>query len=357
MSGSGKILPHENNHRISHGRATPTPDISIDSGDVEMPAQPAVQAAEVAYLDDKSIDNLPSKLAPGSLITLKEQLQIEFLDRKRQEAQRKMLQKIEQQEEDKKLRNQIITFMYASDYTYLRRSSPDEVWDAILRREAWRQIPVTLIIVSMVQVCICAIVMIAKSAPVNYSTLIMAIMYVVAMATSNPFTISKDLTGMLTRTYHAHVQTRAQQIFFVAVCVVLSPILALVLAVAYGITAVLDFTTGPILDVSYGSMVNIIVNIIVVFSALSIGLRSDDPINAIQTFVGFDFINNLDEGIIATINVDLMAHATRSNNVSTKMLTVRLTVYILTVFILAGAFYLTLFNECYIFCQGDEIVI
>lgn len=346
---SNKITPHS--HIQVHSEVR---NYDSDAADIEMPSSPP---AAGEYVNDAAVDGLSSKLVPGRSITLKEQLDIGFLDKKRQEAHRKMLRKIEEQEEDKMLKTKIIAFMYATDYSFLRRSSPDEVWEAILRREAWRQIPFTLAMVSLVQLGICTVVMIVSSAPINLSTLIMAIMYVLAMATSNPFTISKDLTVILTKLYSKYVKTRAQQIFFIAVCVILSPLLFVVLFCGYGVTVVLDFTSGPILDVSYGSMINILVNIVVVFSALSIGLRSEDPINAIQTFVGFDFVNCMDEAIISTINVDLMACTTRVKNDSSKMLFVRITVYIGTALILASTFYLTVYTHCYIFCSGGEIVV
>jgi hypothetical protein len=307
-------------------------------------------------LDDNAIDKLESQIAPGSLITLREQLDIEFTDKKRQEAARKMKRKLEELEADKKLKNDIITFTYATDYSYLRRSSPEEVWEGILRREAWKQIPVAMTLVTLVQVGICAIVMIAKSSPVNVSTLVMAVMYVIAMATSNPFVISKELTAILRKQYAKMTGTRNGRIIFLAVCTLLSPLVLIGLGIAYLTTAILDFTTGPILDVSFGSMVNIIVNIIVVFSALSIGLRSQDPINAIQTFVGFDFVNSMDEGIISFINVDLMAPTTRINNHAHKMLVVRLAVYVSTIIVLGCAFYLTISNNCLLFCN-DTIVL
>lgn len=306
--------------------------------------------------EDALIDKMESNVVPGSLITLKEQLSIGFSDKKRQEAAAKMRRKLLEMEAAKKLKDDIITFKYATDYSYLRRSSPDDVWDAILRREAWRQIPVAMATVTVVQVGICAIVMIAKSSPVNVSTFVMAVMYVIAMATSNPFVISKELTKILQQSLSKFTATPHTRIFTVAVVVLLSPLLLVVLVCAYGVTVILDFTTGPILDVSYGSMVNIIVNIIVVFSALSIGLRSQDPINAIQTFVGFDFINSMDEGIISFVNVDLLAPAARVHASTNKMTFVRITVYVSTVIILASSFYLTITNQCLLFCNSTIIL-
>ena len=353
MISSNKVIPHSQTNINSEFRNFE----SAESNEADIESPSPLPPASPECLNDAAVDSLSSKLVLGLPITLREQLDIEFLDKRRQEAHRKMLRKIEQEEEDKMLKTKIIAFMYATDYTFLRRSSPDEVWEAILRREAWRQIPFTLVIVSLVQLGICTIVMIVSSAPVNLSTLIMAIMYVLAMATSNPFTISKDLTVILTKLHSQCVKTRPQQIFFVALCIILFPVLFIALACAYAVTVVLDFTSGPILDVSYGSMVNILVNIVVVFSALSIGLRSEDPINAIQTFVGFDFVNCMDEAIISTINVDLMAATTRVKKDNGKMLFVRITVYICTAMILAGTFYLTVYSHCYILCSGGGKII
>lgn len=351
MLSHGKVHPHHDSFKRD--------DAALDvvthfapSIDVEAQA-PSEQLIVVApCTDDVAIDKLQSTLVPNSLITLKEQMEIEFSDKKRQEASRKMKKKLDEMDDDKKLKNNIITFKYATDYTFLRRSSPEDVWEAILRREAWRQIPVAMVVVTLVQVCICSIVMIAKSAPVNLSTLIMAVMYVVAMATSNPFIITKELNAILLKQYNKRIKTKNQQIFLVSLCVLFSPIVLVAAICAYSVTAILDFTTGPILDVSFGSMVNIIVNIIVVFSALSIGLRSEDPINAIQTFVGFDFINNMDESIIAYVNVDLMAHTKRINPHTTKTMIVRAIVYTATLFVLGATFYLTISNKCVIFCSG-----
>lgn len=308
-------------------------------------------------LDDHSIDMMESKIVSNSLITLKEQLQIEFSDVKRLEAYRKMKRKLEEQEANRKLKNEIIMFKYATDHSYLRRSSPDQVWEGILRREAWRQIPIAMFTVTCVQIGICAIVMVAKSSSVNISTLVMAIMYVIAMATSNPFVITKELNTILLKLYEKFTVTKQSRIFFYSISIFLFPLIILSLLCAYIVTGILDFTTGPILDVSYGSMLNILVNIIVVFSALSIGLRSQDPINAIQTFVGFDFINNLDEIIISYIDINLLIHTKRNNKNKEKMLFIRIFIYITTMLILTGSFYLTITNNCLLFCDHNSIIL
>ena len=318
-------------------------------------ADEAQQQLHSQGLEDKEIDQLKSVLHADSLITLKEQLEIDFTDKRRREAAEKMTKKIEDADAEILLKNRIITFKYATDYTFLRRSSPEDVWNAILRREAWNQIPVAMVLVTLVQVSICCIVLIAGNSPLNLSTLVMAVMYVIAMASSNPFVITKELTVILRKQYERVTQTKYQVIFVHAACVLLCPLILLVLCVAYAVTAILDFTTGPILDVSFAGMVNILINILVVFSALSIGLRSDNPINAIQTFVGFDFVNNMDETILVNVNVDLLAPTVRVNNGATKMLTVRIGVYVTTIIILAGTTYLTISNDCLLFCNGAPL--
>ena len=338
------------------GKVHPFQIVDEEQGEVTAVREhQAVQVVEIEAADDATIDKMLSRIHPDphALITLKEQMEIGFTDRKRIEASTKMKKKLAAMDDNERLKNDIITFKYATDYSFLRRSAPEDVWEAILRREAWRQIPVAMVIVTMVQIGICLVVMIARNTPVNLSTLIMAIMYVIAMATSNPFIITKELNKILVdKLYNKYTQTKTQRMVVHILLVILSPVIFVLLACAYAVTAILDFTTGPILDVSFGSMVNIIVNIIVVFSALSIGLRSQDPINAIQTFVGFDFVNNMDECIIKYVNVDLMAHETRVNKVDVKKAVVRVCVYLATLTVLCGAFYVTISNKCFLFCSG-----
>lgn len=308
--------------------------------------------------EDVEIDKMESKLIPGCGITLKEQLLIAFSDEKRKRAALSMKRKLEEIREDKKLKNDIITFAYATDSSYLRRCTPDQVWEGILRREAWKQIPMAMFLVTLVQIGICTIIMITKSSAVNISTLIMAILYVLAMATSNDFVITKELNAILSKALRKATATKASRMFTIALGVLLFPILVVVLLLAYLVTAILDFTSGPILDVSFANMVNILVNITVVFSALSIGLRSQDPISAIQTFVGFDFVNSLDEGIMACVDVDLLAPTLRVKKpAKNKILTIRIAVYVATLFVLGSTVYLTFSNKCVIFCGDNSIVV
>jgi hypothetical protein len=99
-------------------------------------------------------------------------------------------------------------------------------------------------------------------------------------------------------------------------------------------------------------MCNIIVRTFVVFTAISAGLRSGNPINAMQTFAGFDFIDGMDELVIDGIDFDFdeLADANIERADDTKMFIVRVSVYTATPLIIVGFLYITIVNVCYAFC-------
>lgn len=136
---------------------------------------------------------------------------------------------------------------------------------------------------------------------------------------------------------------------FALILLLASPILI----IFFNVTVILDLCVGEIIDLSYASMANTIIHVVVIFTAVSIGLRSGNPINAIQTFAGFDFIDQLDELVIESIEIDAETLAeTKDIGISNKILTIRLTIYIFTPMVVIGIAYLTIINECYIFCSN-----
>lgn len=52
---------------------------------------------------------------------------------------RKIMRAMVKVNDDKKLKDEIVAFKYATDMSLLRRSTPDEVWSAVKRRAAWEQ--------------------------------------------------------------------------------------------------------------------------------------------------------------------------------------------------------------------------
>lgn len=247
----------------------------------------------------------------------------------------------------------IIAFKAATDPSYLIQSSVDEIWMAVMRREAWAQVPWKMAGTSIAQVILCFIALLAYNAPVNVSTLVMAIIYTVTMASINPFDVTWDLIGIIEK----EGRKIGRKNGFVVAYLVL--FLAMpVLAIGFGVTIIFDFFVGKVLDCSYGSLINIFIDAIVKATAISVGLRSSNPISAIQTFVGFDFISQMDEVIIDSIEVDMkamtsMGNATPNWNQSkrAKMTRVRISLYIIIPAIVGFFTYTTAYNVCYVFCN------
>lgn len=189
------------------------------------------------------------------------------------------MRKINSAHNEENAKYEIIAFRYGTDVSYMRRSSPDDVWKAIIRRAAWDQAPLKMIIVSIVQLVLCIITVGSQNAPINISTLIMAIIFVGSLIASNPLDVSQDLLGYILK---FQSKLRLPTYTLIIICILISP----VLSILFGVTLMLDLLTGEILDMSYGSMINILVNTIVVSTGVSVGLRSGSAISAIQTFAG-----------------------------------------------------------------------
>lgn len=338
-------------HSLENERASLVGD--HDSGDAESQQGTRNELADrLLTIDDKAVDNMKSNVAKGSPITLQEQLEIAFTTTKKQEASRKMHRKMTAEADYAKIRENIITFKYASDYSLLRRSSPHEVWVAILRREAWRQIPVAMLLVTVLQAAAPLLIVMSSNAAVDVTTLIISAAYVLAVSVSNPLVITGELSAIVHRVAAAYTQTFVGSCQFYIVCTLMSPILVVGLTCGYTVTLLLDLTTGPILDVSYESMVNIIVHIIIVLCGLSVGLRSATLLSAFEAFAAFTFMYYMDRLVMSHVQVDMMAPTKRNNNIVLQVLTVRMIVYVLTALVFGWVVYLTISNDCYLFCYS-----
>lgn len=281
--------------------------------------------------------------------TLAEQLQVTITNSR----MKNILNKFKSEEDQEAKKKAIIAFKAATDPSYLIQSSVEEIWMAVKRREAWAQVPYKMMGTSIAQVVLCLIAMMAYNSPVNGSTVVMASIYTVVMAAVNPFDVTMDLVGIVEKEVNkiGRKHTFALAYFLLAL---VSPILA----IPFGVTIIFDFFVGKVLDCSYGSLINIVVDAVVKATAISVGLRSANPINAIQTFVGFEFISEMDEIIIASVDVDMLAltslgNATPNWNQSkrAKMTRVRVALYVLVPSIVIFWGYTTIYNVCYLFCD------
>ena len=283
--------------------------------------------------------------------TLEEQLKVTITNSR----MKNIMNQFKSQEDQEAKKKAIIAFKAATDPSYLIQSSIDEIWLAVRRREAWAQVPLKMMGTSVAQVVLCLIAMMAYNAPVNSSTLVMAIIYTITMASVNPFDVTMDLVGILEK----EVRKLGRKYGFV-VAYLLLVLISPVLVIPFGVTIIFDFFVGKVLDCSYGSLINTVVDAIVKATAISVGLRSSNPISAIQTFVGFDFISQMDEVIIDSVEVDMLAltslgNATPNWNQSkrAKMTRVRVSLYVLIPCIVGFYAYTTIYNVCYVFCNDN----
>jgi hypothetical protein len=269
---------------------------------------------------------------------------------------KRILKQFSDEEDAESKKKAIIAFKAATDPSYLIQSSVEEIWMAVLRREAWAQVPIKMGGTACAQIVLCFIALLAYNAPVNTSTLVMAIIYTITMASVNPFDVTWDLIGILEKEGRKIGRKNGFVVAYLVGFLCLPFI-----AIAFGVTIIFDFLVGKVLDCSYGSLINIVIDAIVKATAISVGLRSDNPISAIQTFVGFDFISSMDEVIIASVQVDMKAltslgNATPNWNQSkrAKMTRVRVSLYILIPAIVGFFTYTTAYNVCYVFCDNHD---
>jgi hypothetical protein len=188
--------------------------------------------------------------------------------------------------------------------------------------------------ISLAQVIICMIVLLTENSPINQSTVIMAIIYLLASSSTNPFEVTNDLVSLMKQNYDRKFRpSLAMRILYWSIAVPLSPLFVIPLCV----TATLDMVVGKINNISYGEMVNIMVNFIVIFTGFSVGLRSGNAVNAVQTFAGkyfassilhiiivaetgFQFIGELDEAILMTFEIDMNALTSHKHGAGERFL-------------------------------------
>lgn len=217
--------------------------------------------------------------------------------------------------------------------------------------------PLKMFGVSCAQIILCLICLLTKNSPINGSTIFMAAVYILTVCASNPFCKCNDVTNYI-KGWFGYRPPRGNEkakkpntLGLIAFCFFLSPVLMIV----YGVCFILDISIGEMLDLSYGNLVDCIINIIVIFTGFSVGLRSGNAIGAVQTFAGFSFIAEMEGMLMDTIDIDLdamTAHIHGKGN-GRKALAVRLVVYILTPIILVFFMYVTFTNTCLVFCDID----
>lgn len=275
-----------------------------------------------------------------------------FIEQKGNGRYNRLRDKLKGNEEEEEKNDSAMLYIAATDLTFVEGKglTLEMIHEAMRRREAWTKYPYQMTGIALAQIVLCILSIITVNAPLNTSTLIMGAIYVMITATANPFDVTCDLRKILMK----QINNKGTPV--IVACVLLSPIIFFV----FSITVVFDFLVGRILDNTFGSVINIVVQCITIVTAVSIGLRSGDPISAIQTFAGFEFIAGMDEAFVATVHFDTSQYVAipSRKDAKFKKAICRVLLYTLIPLLVAGSAYLTLTNRCLAWCDPlPEIVI
>jgi preprotein translocase subunit SecG len=248
-------------------------------------------------------------------------------------------------------------FYYATDMSFVRDITPDELFLGIKRRCAWTQNPTRMFLITFAQIAMCVLVLLTPNEPINASTMFTALLYILAMATTIDYVVTKELRDSVVDHSVKAMDTVRNAIGewalvparIFAIC--LLPLLLLPLLVTF----CMDFFIGKMHVLHFSDVVNTTVDFIVIFSGFSVGLRSGTPVNAIQTFAAFECIRLMDEVIIDTYELDLSAETAPVDTNKTKTfnnLMVRIAVYVIIFVLLVLFLYVTAANPCLAFCDA-----
>jgi uncharacterized membrane protein len=153
----------------------------------------------------------------------------------------KFMRKIEDDKSIQTMQTDISSFRYGTDRSIARSTSPENVWNTIKRRAAWKKQPLRMLGLTVTQITLCSIVAVSSSSPINVGTVIMAVLFIVATGASNPMKITRDVL--------AHIEEGAKKIGWTVMILTLCaafPIVGLVFLV----TVTLDLVCGEIYDLS-----------------------------------------------------------------------------------------------------------
>jgi hypothetical protein len=263
--------------------------------------------------------------------------------------------KEQQKLQNKKLMDYVAAYYYATDLSFGRNITPDELILGIKRRCAWEQNPPRMVMITFAQVAICFLVMLSPNSPMNTSTMVTGFLYVLAMSTTKDYVVTKELIKHNQQLMGSAKKKAGTAGLLLARLAALGLLPLLVVAVC--VTFLIDFFIGKMKVLDYYDVLNTAVDFIVVFSRFSVGLRSGTPVNAIQTFAAFECLRTLDELIIETYFPDLDVEVGSVDVDKTKQysnLKVRITVYVIVVILLAVFLYLTAWNICVVFFRPDK---
>ena len=263
------------------------------------------------------------------------------------------------EEEDRRINDLDDVLLYAAseDLTFVENMSKSALLEALIRREAWNTRPCTMAGIVFAQVLLCVAAMLSFNEPVNSSTTAMTIIFLITTASSNPFDVFHDLIKLIKKRGSQAIK-RIGRTATIAIIAMLSPIWFPLIFVVLVFVFVFDLMVGRIEDNTIGGLANIMVNTIVISTALSVGIRSGSPINAIQTFAGFEFISQMDEALMQQMKFDPYKdyYIPTRPEAKLKKAYVRAVLYVFVPSVTIFSAYITFSNVCLTFCTNNDVI-
>lgn len=246
----------------------------------------------------------------------------------------------------------VLMFAAASDNSFGDNLKKAEVMHALLRRKAWKWKPFTMSGVLITQLMLAFAALTTYDGPLNPPLTGLLMLFVVAAASSNKYCNTKSFFADF-KTERKNMTAKRGMLCFCAYALLMGPFL--LIFVIFNILA--DLMVGKIKDYTYGAMAKQLVSGVVTCSALSIGMRANSPLHAVQTFAGFAFISEMDEAVMYKMSFDPYGdyfpvndkEAASKRKLTTTVLTIAIPFYAIFVFLL------TISNYFCVFCLAAEL--
>lgn len=267
------------------------------------------------------------------------------VDMRRIELIKQKLQEIDDDEEKKR---KIIIMKFATDPFFFDDDSPDEVWEAFQRLEAWEDFPAKMIFTTVLQCLLTGFCLVGTNEPITIGTAVTTICYFIGLIVFNP-TKNTDRVLAWIDDFITPLNSQCSGFGGYIAYFFLWPFLltGIVLGLACDIALEDDVS-------SWYQFWDIFTGIFVRLTALSVGLRSYNPLYALGAFIGFEFIGEFDEQVMTLIDVDMakpfVINEYTPEMVTRKLFRLQIATYASMVFFYVLVIYYTVNNTCQLFC-------
>lgn len=231
---------------------------------------------------------------------------------------------------------------------YFVPCSPDEIWEAFQRLEAWEDYTGKMVFTTVLQCFLSGICLVGTNEPITIGTAVTTISYFIGLIVFNPTKNTDRVIDKVTEQLEmvsSHCYGYGAHIAFIFLWPFI--LLAIVMGLACDIALEDDVS-------SWYQFWDIFTGIFLRLTALSVGLRSYNPLYALGTFIGFEFIEEFDEKVMTMVEVDLTKTFVICKDspaqVEKKLFHLQVATYISMLAFYVLVIYYTVHNQCYLFC-------